>query len=395
MALEQNNIEDQFLATQLSTSIFEKNKEHYFLCAIAKRTYSIAKNGICTLSDKQIQLQNDIIYYEEKGELIKEDFDLYPLKPFTDVIIKGSIKGNGKSTQLHAAVEIENQHPFIIQSFGNRKAYKNNYNKIIFTEPEIIENIPLTYTNAYGGVDSIAESQLPEVANSLKKANPGMDWDSSSLYRYPRNPCGKGYIVSYDSKAFEHLELPNLEFPKMLLTTDNLILNDPYNWVKQPLPWATDWTNLAWFPRIAYIGILPFNDKEGYIKNIPEFNFNYVNTDLLNIINQPVPFNTRASNGASPGLQFANIIGNEIIKLKNIHPSSSNFLMQLPVDIPKIWVDGRNGKLLETKPVIHTILIEPDENRLSIVWCGRAPAIRPYFQEELKTMPFKVEWNKK
>ena len=229
---------------------------------------------------------------------------------------------------------------------------------------------------------------MPDVPDSFKKANPGMDWGSSSLYRYPRNPCGKGYLVLDNSKAFENLELPNLEFPNMLLTADNLILKDPYNWVKQPLPRATDWLNLAWFPRIAYIGVLPFNDKKEYIKNIPEINFDFVNPDLLKIIDYSVPFNIRAGNGASLGLQFADIIGNEIIKLKNIHPGSGDFVMQLPADIPKIWVDGRNGKLLETKPIIHTILIKPAENTLSIIWRGSAPALRPYFQEELKTMPF-------
>ena len=66
--------------------------------------------------------------------------------------------------------------------------------------------------------------------------------------------------------------------------------------------------------------------------------------------------------------------------------------MQLPGDRPKIWVDGRNGTLKPTTPVIHTIVIEPDEGRLSIVWRGSAPALRPYMDEELKTMPFKVEW---
>jgi hypothetical protein len=43
-------------------------------------------------------------------------------------------------------------------------------------------------------------------------------------------------------------------------------------------------------------------------------------------------------------------------------------------------------------PVVHTVLIEPDEMRLSIVWRGNAPALRPYSDEELAKMPLKVEW---
>ncbi len=393
MLTEQLLTSNPLLSVQLSTSIFEKNSEKYFLSVIAKRTYDINKNGVCKLSNIQEGLHTDIVFYEPEGELIKHDFDLYPLKPFTDVVIKGQVKGDNKTTRLQAAIEIENQTPFLINVYGHRKAVKNNYNKIIFTEPGIIESIPLRYDFAYGGIDHIAEAQMPDVPKDLKKANPAMDWGGSSLYRYPRNPCGKGYLVHDHADAFENLDLPNLEYPKMLLTPDNLVLNDPYNWVNQPLPRASDWINLAWFPRIAYIGVLPFNDKEGTIKNIPETMDNLVEPDLLHIINNPVPFNTRASNGGTLGLQFANLIGNEFIKLKNIHPDSPNFVMQLPIDVPKIWVDGRAGKLLETKPVMHTILIEPDENRLSIIWRGSAPALRPYMQEELKTMPFKVDWN--
>lgn len=392
MVTEQKQVAVPQLSAQLSTSIFEKNKEKYFLSVVTKRTYIIDKNGICKPSSEQQELHKDVDFYNVDGELIKNDYDLYPLKPFTDVIIKGSIKGINNSTSLQTSVEIENQAPFLITVFGNRKAFKNNYNKIIFTEPEIIDTIPLRYDFAYGGIDYTAEEGMPDVPNDLKKANPGMDWGGSSLYRYPRNPCGKGYIVFDNPKAFENLDLPNLEYPKMRLTPDNLVLNDPYNWVNQPLPRATGWLNLAWFPRIAYIGVLPFNDRKGYIKNIPETIDNLVEVDLLQIIDNPIPFNIRASNGGSLGLQFSSLRGNEFIKLKNIHPDSRNFVMQLPGDIPKIWVDGRNGKLLETYPVMHTIMLEPEENRLSIVWRGSAPALRPYMQEELKSMPFKVEW---
>jgi hypothetical protein len=29
---------------------------------------------------------------------------------------------------------------------------------------------------------------------------------------------------------------------------------------------------------------------------------------------------------------------------------------------------------------------------VSVVWCGSAPALRPYLPDELTTMPLKVEW---
>jgi hypothetical protein len=52
----------------------------------------------------------------------------------------------------------------------------------------------------------------------------------------------------------------------------------------------------------------------------------------------------------------------------------------------------RKGTLKKTKPVIHSMVIAPDEMRVSLVWRGHAPALRPYLAEELATMPLKVEW---
>jgi len=46
-----------------------------------------------------------------------------------------------------------------------------------------------------------------------------------------------------------------------------------------------------------------------------------------------------------------------------------------------------------TKPVMHTVEIEPDQHRLSIVWRGSARARRPYLPEELQQMPLFVGWD--
>jgi hypothetical protein len=78
--------------------------------------------------------------------------------------------------------------------------------------------------------------------------------------------------------------------------------------------------------------------------------------------------------------------------LTHLHPKKSSFAVRLPEERPKTWTDGRNGKLNETQPVIHTALIEPDESRLGVVWRGSAPALRPYLPSEFETMPLRVEW---
>jgi hypothetical protein len=63
-----------------------------------------------------------------------------------------------------------------------------------------------------------------------------------------------------------------------------------------------------------------------------------------------------------------------------------------PLDDGVLLLETFQGKLNKTKPVIHTVVFEPDHMRVSVVWRGSAPALRPYMPEELAKMPLKVEW---
>ncbi len=390
--LSNNSIE--FNQVQLSftkgSGIFEK----HFLNVLAKRTYYFDSNGKCTKSASDDFFDLDTKYYHPKGELMMADHELYPYKPYTDVIVKGNVQGINGLGQMNASVEVGEHKKFEISVFGKRLAYKDTTGKILFTKPEAIDIIPLRYDMAYGGFDSVAEKKLSPVPKEYVKAFPDVDWDYSSIYRYPRNPCGKGYIVENNNEAFENFELPNLEDPFIRLTPDNLIVRLPENWINQPVPIATDWVNMAWFPRIAYWGILPLFVRSAVKNELTEIQRKWADTDVLSEKPMEEKLNMRLANGAPPGLQYPYLAGNESIRLVNIHPQKRIFLLELPNDIPRIWVDGRNGKLKEANPVIHTVIIETEGNKLTIIWRGGAPALRPYHDEELKKMPFKVEWKK-
>ena len=98
------------------------------------------------------------------------------------------------------------------------------------------------------------------------------------------------------------------------------------------------------------------------------------------------------SNGASPGLVVPYLKGGEEIWLGNMHPRLETLRIKLPLKAPRLFTDGRNGKMNPTEPVMHTVLIEPDEDSVSILWRGSAPALRPYLPDELTAMPLRAEW---
>jgi hypothetical protein len=367
-------------------------KQNTILSGILKIEYNIDLEGRCTKINSEGKIINDFVFGDEQGILLNDDIDLYAFKPLTDIIVKGHLYNHKLQSIFQASINVEGRKEFSILGLGKRNAFSTNTGVCKFSEPTIESKIELNYKNAYGGQDdytlSVKKSQ-DELDDYQLMAIADGDFNP---FNYPRNPVGKGWVINEESLKNSELELPQLEYPNQLLSPNNLFVNHQDNWINKVLPRSTGWFNLTWFPRVAYIGFPPEFWKSNLRGGLPELQDGLVESDILQekaIENQQ---NIRAANGASLGLQFPYLKGNEKIRLTNIHPTKQDFVLQLPGDRPKIWVDGRNGTLKPTTPVIHTIVIEPDEGRLSIVWRGSAPALRPYMDEELKTMPFKVEW---
>lgn len=365
------------------------------LALVAKRTYTINDNGSCTLSDEQDPLYLDVIHHPESSETILHDSDLYHYKPFTDIVVKGIARNTTAASEFNATIEISKS-KLNFALIGNRKVHKNTYGKLVFSEPDTIDKVPLTYKFAYGGKDLLAELPLREKIKNdpaYKYTENILDIFEGSPFRYPRNPTGKGYIIEPSNEGLEALELPNIEDPNNRLTAQNLICTSPTAWHTMPVPVCSDWVSPGWFPRVGYYGLyqLPPTLDE----NIYEIKKGWADEQLLEskFRVKEAKFNFRFCNGASLGLQTKHLVGGESCRLVNIHPTKKEFIFKLPSERPNLMVDGRNGKLRKTDPVMHSVVIEPESKKLTVVWCGSSKAIRPYFDYELNQMPFQVDWN--
>jgi hypothetical protein len=276
---------------------------------------------------------------------------------------------------------------------GDRRLGLNASNHPVFYEPGPVDRIPLRYSYAYGGTDQAAESKYgnPFTAVLEGVADPAnVDLGQAGLFHYPRNPSGRGYIVEATRSALSQVELPNLEDPADRLTPDRIVVGSPGAWPYMPLPQATDWVSYGWFPRQAYFGVVPLHAPlDG---PIPEVTRGFVPPDLMDMPKPTADWVFRIACGASLGLQMPHLRGGERVLLEGIHPEKARFIFQLPSERPKMWTDGRKGRFNRTDPVIHTVVIEPDEHRLTLLWRGSAPALRPYLAEELESMPFRLEW---
>ncbi len=377
--------------SQQISGIDEANKN--VLAIIAKRSYRIDPRGICIPDIETVPIIEDLVFYsdtEDEEEQLEHDIDLYPVKPYTDVVIKGFAQTIGQSREFPVEFQIGHQ----VNSFlaiGNRNAFMGSNGKVTFSKPELIDRIPLRYKYAYGGRDKVSEANSAKYSQEVTKAIPDdINWKMGSEYAYPRNLVGKGYLVHKTKDGIEQLELPNFEDLKERLNPETIASGNPKAWTRMPIPRCTDWVDPWFFPRRMYYGISPL--RANPTNNITEISRGWANPNIMNNIRPKKKFSFRCMNGASLGLQFPFLKGNEECRLINIYPNRPDFRFRLPADIPELWVDGRNGKLKETTSVLQTIIIEPEEDRLSVVWRGNAPAKREYLETELKEMPFKVAW---
>ncbi|MBI5590680.1 MAG: DUF2169 domain-containing protein [Deltaproteobacteria bacterium] len=363
----------------------------WILSVLVKRAYTISDEGECLVAKMQSPLRDEPEFDPDEPALMRHDTDLFPFKPRTDVVVKGHVHCHDGRRQLEAVVRVgaASKH---ISVFGDRHCKRTADGKIAISTPEPITRIPLCYTRAYGGRDSVAEAAaLEQFIGQVPNFDPELLFiKEGSPFLYPRNPCGRGYLISATSKALDALHLPNLEDPLDLLTSERLEAGSPSLWPRMPLPQATDWVAYDWFPRIAGMGIVPpYSRME---QPFAEVNRNYVQENVLKPAGLEAADAFHLTCGASLGLQLPYLQGGEPVLLQNIHPGQATFNFRLPVERPKIWTDGRKGKLNETQPVIHTLVLEPEASRLSVLWRGSAPALRPYLQDELQKMPFRVEW---
>jgi len=361
------------------------------LAVLVKVTYLLLPGGRVVRAKEQLPLHEALVRDPEHPGVLADDTDLYPHKLATDVVLKGHAYAPSPLARFGVALRVNTAYKQI-QVIGDRRCTLNSTGRIVFGAPEPVSTVPLRYDRAYGGEDVAATAKYGNPYEQLARYfGPGLASVRPSHWSYPRNPAGRGFLIESSKEAVEQLVLPNLEDPLDPLTPDRLICGRLQLWPRMPLPQAMAWVSGGWFPRLAYFGFVPEHEPPEH--PLAEIARGYAPADILQ--DEPIAqkLDFRAANGASLGLQLPYLEGGEEIELSNLHPTAARVTFRLPRHRPKIWTDGRNGKLNETDPVIHSVIIEPDQDRFSIVWRGSAPALRPYMPEELDTMPFVVRWS--
>lgn len=362
----------------------------YLFGVVAKRTYTVAGDR-CSVSPEQFALIEEPVFRAEQGAL-EHDTDLALQRQRADVIVEGHAYSRGHAaTYARIAVgELVRE----LAVFGDRGLDRTGGN-LRFTAPAPFEKIALCWENAYGGVDEAARRAIGDpIAEMLEER--GLPHDPRfGLFAYPRNPLGKGYLIEPTADAIDGCRLPNFELPEALLAPEKVALGDFMRWPLGVAVAATGWLSPNYFPRIVQCGLPPRPYHDGEIR--PEA-FAEVRSGMLRpeaVANMQTPdkrFDIGAAQQSAVGMRAANIPAGAPVQIRGLHPRTAEWRFNLPKEVPRMAykLPGHSPAVVE--PRIRTVLVEPDFDRVTLVWVGEARLLLPLTLRQMEQVEHGVVW---
>ena len=319
---------------------------------LVKRTYRIEADAPATRieEDRPFRLIDE--YYDAgdpEWSVVQYESEVAPFKHFTDVVVvaKAYAPRGVPTARMSVGVQVGDRRKILVVT-GDRRCHFRQNAAPVFSDPEPFQEMEIRYDRAYGGRD---ETSIPTIP-----------------FIYPRNFMGVGVALKNVEAAVEGLALPNIEDPQDLLTPERVIIEEPDRWHLQPLPQGFGWRQRAWYPRSALLGSFPPFLDPGTVT--AEEQMGLLPRDHVALAKQfrLKPFDARFANGASFGMHFSGLTGDEAIALGGLTPGGL-LRFSLPGETPRIGLDLGAG-LKELEPVLHTVSIRPEDGELDMIWRG-------------------------
>lgn len=311
---------------QTRLGVFVNPDRSRSVSAVLMATFSIpAEDGaVCRLAADQLVPQPLPSYIGERGRSsIRRPADVVPYKPGTDVVVLGHAHApHGRPVaELTASVKVGDLHKSIAV-VGDRHWRRAAAGfGLAMTEPEPFERMPLRYERAFGGCPPSQREQ------------PRPDRDE-------RNPVGTGYCVT--ERDAQGMRLPNLEAPEARIAA----------WRSVPPVAGFGAIDAHWASRRRFAGTF---DAEWRRNQRP-----YLPRDL----------DPRFYSVASPGL-FSPVTLFGELPVELLHLSPTPVLRFVLPDVRVHMSFQLGGQEQQRHAELWTIVLEPDERRVSMVWGAR------------------------
>lgn len=286
-----------------------------------KCTFDIRADGSTAVSKEQAPVLRVPEYHGEPGKSsLKYEADLVRTKKTTDVLCVGHAyaPGGAPVTELDVGLRVGPMQK-VLRVTGDRE-----WGVLGASSPLPFVRMPLVYERAYGGVDQ-------------RSGHPERDWDW-------RNPVGVGFAIS--RAGADGLRLPNIEYRDALMKS----------WDDSPSPAGFGVVCSHWQPRVSLAGT--YDDHWASTRD-----------PLL-----PKDFDDRFFQCAPVDQQTPEFLrGGEPVVLHRL-TSGGDLRFALPrvhLGFETRFYDG--SKEIHKVRSLHSVIVEPDFPRVSLVWHTALP----------------------
>jgi hypothetical protein len=303
------------------------------LVVAVKGTFTLPPRGEePKLAEEQVPLTDADQFTGEPGlSAVKAECDWAPVKPRCDILLNGSAyaPGGRPATRVQVGIKLGNwQKVFTV--VGKRVWRGGAVTRQ--TAPEPFEVMPISYDNAFGGVDNFHP-------------------DQGQHRTYLPNPVGRGYHRLVEPHFVDGTPLPNTEETNAPVTTPN----GDY----RPMAFGPVGRNFA--SRYPLAGTYDQNWQDNVFPFLP------------------ADFNPAYFQAAPVDQQVDKIAGGERVILLNFTPDGRRDFKLPALELPVVFFRRRGGHE-QMRGVIDTVLIEPDAGRLMLVWRASLPLARNIFE---------------
>jgi hypothetical protein len=304
------------------------------LVVLVKGTFLVPPAGRpAELAPEQEKLVEADVFTGEPGvsaPLYESDYA--PRKPKCDALLNGSAYApNGyPAERVRVGLRVGSMSK-VFDVVGNR-IWREVMGTVSATKPELFTVMPISYDNAFGGVDN---------------SHP----DTAQHRTFLANHAGKGFVHNLETHVFAGKPLPNTEDPNDPVTTPN----GKYR------PMAFGPVGRAWEPRPRFAGT--YDQK--WIDNVFPF--------------LPADFDERYYQAAPADQQIDFLRGGEQVTLYNL-TAEGRVDFRLPTVSVPVRFYLKNGQESEESAVNDTLILEPDRKRFMMVWRVTRPLKRDMFE---------------
>lgn len=261
-------------------------------------------------------LATDVYWGDPTQSSLRAAADLTLTKPTTDILLLGRAVAPHPVDTMTVSLRVG---PVMrrLQLFGER-TWQRQRDGWVISPPQPFERMPLRWELAYGGATPPKPDQPTEVD--------------------ARNPVGRG-LIGQQERDFEGRPLPCIEDPDQLIQHPG---DRPGPAGLAPIP-------PAWQPRLGRAGTYDAHWQRTRAPYLP-LDFN------------PLFFNT-----APPGLIAPTYLeGGEAVEVEGCSAGGPLRFALPRLNIDLLW--DFDGRRLPARPALDTVLIEPDQGRLQMVW---------------------------